>query len=174
MEPPAPPADPLTVDSFLARIRIMEKAARLKARADWALRLINALRCRLFTELEALDSGEAPAPPVEARSFAAEADPAETVNPKEGSGRREREILKDYDRFGFEPRGSDKKLAEILKLPTAEIIAVICRELGLPADWPRVAEEAGARETADEDWRQPPREQGRDTSPNSPQTAAPS
>jgi len=153
---PAPTTEPRPHTAW-AGVRELEKAVRLQIRVDWALRLIEALRARLHAELEAVDNGQAPGPPVAAPNLAAEADPAETLNPKVGADRPERERLYDYERFGFQGRAADKKLAEILKRPTAEIIALICRELGLSDDWPRLAEEAWAREQADDDWSEPAR-----------------
>jgi hypothetical protein len=155
LEPPTPPADSSDPATFFAALRGFEKAVRRQVRVDWVLRLIGALRDKLRAELEAIDNGQAPAPPVAAANPAAEGEPGETLNPKEGSDRPERENLHDYERFTFQGRAAEKKLAEILKRPTAEIIALICRELGLPDDWPRVAEEEWAREEA-EDWGEPP------------------
>jgi len=156
IEPAAPAAaDP--APTMWSGLRNLEKSLRLHERVVWAQRLINALRARLTAELQALDEGKVPTPPVEARSVAAEAgrstanekldltdqaDPAERPDPRE---RPERE------RFGFERRGSDKALARILKRPAVEIIALICRELGLPEDWPRQVEEAWAREERSRD-----------------------
>jgi len=146
MEPAAAPETSSEPATVFTALRGFEKAVRLQVRVDWALRLIGALRARLRAELEVLDNGQAPAPPVAAPSLAAEADPTETLNPKE---RPERERLRDYERFSFQGRAADNRLAAILKRPTEEIIALICRELGLPADWPRLAEEAWARDQAD-------------------------
>jgi hypothetical protein len=149
----------VTAATFFTGVRNFEKAMRLRGRVDWALRLIEALRARLSADLQAVDSGGAPSVPVEASSVADDPDPASaneaaalTDRPERGE-RRERP---DRDHFGFGPRGSDKALAEILKRPTDEIIALICRELGLPEDWPRLAEDAWARETADDDGAEPP------------------
>jgi hypothetical protein len=142
---PAPTTEPRPRTAW-AGVRDLEKAVRLQIRVQWVLRLIEALRARLTTELEALNTGQAPAPSAAAPNLAAESDPAETLNPKE---RPERERLRDYERFSFQGRAADNRLAAILKRPTAEIIALICRELGLPDDWPRLAEEAWAREEAD-------------------------
>jgi hypothetical protein len=154
MEPPAPASEPaeaeaFTVAAFLARIGKVEKAARLQARGAWALRLINALRVRLLADLEAVENGQLPNLPDEAGGL--DRDPEhsaanDTPSLADKKERAERGDRPDRDRFGFEGRGSDRKLAEILKRPTAEIIALICVELGLPADWPRVAEEDWARE----------------------------
>ncbi len=183
VEPPAPadeaveaPAEPFNFAAFLARIGRVEKAARLRVRVDWALRLINGLHARLLGELEAVENGHLPSPPDEA----GEPDPAhsaanDTASLADKKERAERGDRPDRDRFGFEPRGSDKKFAEILKRPTAEIIALICRELGLPADWPSLAEEDWAQETANDDWAEPPGEPELDTTPAPPRArAAPS
>ncbi len=151
---PTPPAESSDLAAFFAALRGFETAARRQVRVEWALRLIAALRARLHAELEAINNGQAPAPP----SLAAEAAPAETLNPAERPERPERERLRDYERFSFQGRAADNKLAEILKRPTEEIIALICRKLGLPEDWPRLAEEAWARGTADKDWAEPPSE----------------
>jgi hypothetical protein len=134
----------------VATLRGLEKALRLQARVMWAFRLIDALRARLIAELEALDSGQPPSPAME-RSFAAGPGrpPAEEAGHiPEKAERAERAERLRPERFGFEGRGRDHDLAEILKRPTAEIIALICRELGLPDDWPRLAEEEWTREEA--------------------------
>ncbi len=145
IEPPPPAADP--APTLWARLSNLEKTLRLRERVFWAQRLIEALQAKLTAELEALDNGQATASMAE--TVGVEAEP----NSKPEAERPEpRENLRDRERFGFERRGSDKALAEILKRPTAEVIALICRELGLPADWPRLAEEAWAREEADDDW----------------------
>ncbi len=156
---PAPPAAD-TAPTLWARLSNLEKTLRLRERVFWAQRLIEALQAKLTAELEALDNGQAIASTAE--TVGVEAEP----NSKPEAERPEpRECLKDRERFGFERRGSDKALAEILKRPTAEIIALICRELGLPADWPRLAEEAWAREEADDEGTAPPDPTPSDGSP---------
>ncbi len=173
--PPTPPAESSDLGPFFIALRGFEKAARLQVRVDWALRLIDALRGRLHAELEAIDKGQTPALPVAAPSLAAEAAPAEDLNPSERPERPERERLRDYERFSFQGRAADNKLAEILKRPTVEIIALICRELGLPEDWPRLAEEAWADEAPNEDWAEPTSEPEMGASPSPPRIpAAPS
>ncbi len=163
MEPPAQAAEPaeaeaFTVAAFLARIGKVEKAARLQARGNWALRLINALRVRLLADLEAVENGQLPNLP---EAGGLDTDPVHSAandapSLADKKERAERGDRPDRDRFGFEGRGSDRKFAEILKRPTDEIIALICRELGLPDDWPRLAEEAWARGEGDGDWAEPP------------------
>jgi hypothetical protein len=161
-------------ESASAGLRGLEKALRRQVRVNWAVRLIDALRARLAAELEALDKGQLPAALAEARSVAADSEPPKTPKEKaERSERRERERLVDRERFGFENR--DRELAEILKRPTAEIIALICRELGLSEDWPRLAEDAWARDEVDDGWAEPERTPRSDAPPDlSVSVAAPS
>jgi len=170
IEPAPPAAGP--APTMWSGLRNLERALRLQARVIWAQRLIEALRVRLTAELEALDNGQAPASLAEARGVEAQTEP----KPKPEADRPERrERLTESERFGFERRGSDKALAEILKRPTAEVIALICRELGLPADWPRRAEEAWARGEPDLDWTEPPGRPSPGPSPSPARTpAAPS
>ncbi len=132
----------------------MEKTLRLQQRVVWAQRLIDALSAKLTAELEALDKGRAPASLAAAEPLTdnAGSDLTETAELTDRPDPRERPERERPERFGFERRGSDRALAKILKRPTAEIIALICRELGLPEDWPRLVEDDWARETAHEDW----------------------
>jgi len=148
---PAPPAE--SAATIWAGVRNLEKALRLQTRVTWALRLIAALRAKLVSDLRTVENGQLPASLVEAISFAAESEPAETLNKAERPERPEperpeRERLRECERFSFQGRAADSKFAAILKRPTEEIIALICRELGLPADWPSLAKEAWAREGA--------------------------
>ncbi len=177
-ERPTPPADSSDLATFFAGLRGLEKAVRRQVRVDWALRLIGALRDKLRAELQSLENGEDPKTMAEAANLAAEFRSAEAPDPKERPERPERERgerLKDYERFDFQGRAADRKLAEILKRPTAEIIALICRQLGLPADWLRRAEEAWEREEGDGAWAEPPRHSAPGPLPGLPRVrAAPS
>jgi hypothetical protein len=149
-----PVEDSSALDAFWTRIRGVEKALRLQQRVVWAQRLIDALCAKLTAELEALDKGQAPASlaAVSPLSDKAAPDPTETAEPTDRPDPRERPERERPERFGFESRGSDRALAKILERPTAEIIALICRELGLPEDWPRLAEDGWADEAARGDW----------------------
>jgi len=172
-QPAAPPLPP--APSLRAGIVGLEKALRLYERVVWTRRLIDALRAKLTAELEALDNGQVPASLAEAPGVDAPEAEAKPEAKPEAERPEPRERLRDRERFDFQRRGSDKALAEILKRPTAEIIALICRELGLPEDWPRLAEEAWAREEADEEWAAPRRRPAIGTGPHPSRTiAAPS
>jgi hypothetical protein len=158
LEPAAPAAGSVSAATLLAAARNIGRALSLQGRAMWALRLIDALRARLTAELDAVENGQAPAPPVEARSFAAESESRSSADSeaRDPAERGERGDRPERERFGFGRSPLSDDLAKILKRPTAEIIALICRELGLPADWPRLAEEAWAREAAEGDEAEPP------------------
>jgi hypothetical protein len=155
--PSSPASGPLSAATVFAGARNLEKALRLQVRATWALRLIDALRTRLRSELQAVENGRTPSL---TGSLAADPAPSMTRNearhPTDRTDRPEKPERPECgerperERFGFERRASDRELAEVLKRPTAEIIALICRELGLPEDWPRLAEEACAREAGDD------------------------
>jgi len=150
IDPVAPAAQSASDPFGMAAIRGLEKTLRLHVRVTWAQRLIAALRAKLLADLQAVDNGQAPSFPVEAGSVDPDPErPAANEAPSltDKKERPERGDRPDRER-GFGGPGSDKELAEILKRPTVEIIALICRELGLPEDWPRLAEEAWAREQA--------------------------
>jgi hypothetical protein len=156
IDPVAAAAKPGADPFGMAAVRGLEKALRLQARVVWAQRLIAALRDRLLAELQAVENGEAPGRPGEAGDVAPDpeqpvADAAPSLaDKKDRAERAERRERLERERFGFEGRASDREIAEILKRPTAEIIALICRELGLPEDWPRLAEDAWSREAVDD------------------------
>ncbi|MBN9319120.1 MAG: hypothetical protein J0I28_05475 [Caulobacterales bacterium] len=157
VDPATPSNEPAA--SVSVGILRLENALRLQARVAWAVRLIAALRAKLLGDLRGLESGRLPALAIETPDVAATPERSMAEGARAAADRVERperrERREGPERFGFESRRSDDDLAEILQRPTAEIIALICRELGLPADWPRQAEEAWAREQTDDDGAEP-------------------
>lgn len=159
-EDPAPPPAPLfTGDLVLGFARLAR-----------AVRVTVALRARLIGELEAVDElqdrrtghrrdaaredrkaqlGRVLTRIIEDETLAAcdddsEGGAAETdaVEGREGDSEAcERLIDEAYERLDDEERYGD-----LLDRPVSELIALICRDLGLSPDWPRLAEEAWAQD----------------------------
>ena len=158
VDPAGPSAEPAA--SVSVGILRLENALRLQARVAWAVRLIVALRAKLLGDLQGLENGRLPALAIDTPNHGAIPEPSMAEEARPAADRVERPERRERpegpERFGFERQFSDDDLAEILQRPTAEVIALICRELGLPADWPRQAEEAWAREAHEDDRPGPP------------------
>lgn len=127
----------------------LERALRVHERVAWALRLIGVLRAKLTGDLQSLERGEAPhliteGEPLDdgAAESARESELPESLNAERAEraeSLREAPERDDFDRLLR--RTGDGEFTDILKRPTDEIIALICRELGLPPDWLDLAED---------------------------------
>ena len=58
---------------------------------------------------------------------------------------QDHEKVKRLAREAFERLEQDELYGDILSRPVSEIIALICKDMGLEPDWPRLAEEAWAK-----------------------------
>jgi hypothetical protein len=58
---------------------------------------------------------------------------------------QDHERVKRLAREAFERLEQDELYGDILSRPVSEIIALICKDMGLEPDWPRLAEEAWAK-----------------------------
>jgi len=58
---------------------------------------------------------------------------------------QDHERVKRLAREAFERLEQDELYGDILSRPVSEIIALICKDMGLDPDWPRLAEEAWAK-----------------------------
>ncbi len=160
------PANVLTLDltpdpgsdgrPIVARINIGDLGLAL-ARVSRSLRLTIALRTKLIEDLKRADNGAA----IDARMAA---DRAEAARPAlkrarqkeiggaiwrtadaahaEGEGDAEFERI---TREANEKLQDEEVYGDLLTRPASEVIAHICRDLGLSPDWPRLAQERWAR-----------------------------
>lgn len=128
------------------------------ARASRAVRLTVALQAKLIKDLQALDE-------TAARLRRGEQVDAERERQAREAARKERveriiervirAELSDEDEAdrlaeaAWERLDHDEFYGDLLAQPIGEIIARVCRDLGLAPDWSRLAEEAWARQEID-------------------------
>lgn len=128
------------------------------ARASRAVRLTVALQAKLIKDLQALDEAAA-------RQRRGEQAEAERARLSRETARKERveRIVERVIRAELGEADEAERLAEaawerldhddiygdLSARPVGEIIACVCRDLGLSPDWGRLAEEAWAREEID-------------------------
>jgi hypothetical protein len=128
------------------------------ARASRAVRLTVALQARLIKDLQALDEAAARL----RRGEQAEAERARQALETARKERVERIVERviraelsdevEADRLAeaaWERLDADEIYGDLLAQPVGEIIARLCRDLGLAPDWIQLAEEAWARQEID-------------------------
>lgn len=128
------------------------------ARASRAVRLTVALQAKLIKDLQALDEAAAR----QRRGEQAEAERARLSRETARKERVERIVERviraelgdadEADRLAeaaWERLDHDDIYGDLSARPVGEIIACVCRDLGLSPDWGRLAEEAWAREEID-------------------------
>jgi len=142
-------------EHFPERLQVVHGDLALAyARVSRAVRLTLALQARLVQDLQALDEGEARRQAKQrsdrqAREAARKAQveriverviQAEAADDAEGDrlAKEAYERLDEHDIYG-----------DLLGRPVSEVIARICRDLGLAPDWSRLAEEAWAQQEID-------------------------
>jgi len=125
------------------------------ARVSRAVRLTVALQARLVKDLQALDE-------VAARMRAGERAAAARERTEREAARKARveriveRLIRDETRDeaeadrladeAYERLEHDDIYGDLLRKPVSEIIALVCKDLGLAPDWTRLAEEAWAQE----------------------------
>ncbi|CAN7241240.1 hypothetical protein LJR219_000959 [Phenylobacterium sp. LjRoot219] len=148
-EPPATPAPGPVVQGDVALAY---------ARASRAVRLTVALQARLIKDLQALDEAAVRLRRGEQVEAERERQTLETARKARVERIVERVIraeLSDEDEVdrlaeaAWERLDHDEIYGDLLAQPVGEIIARVCRDLGLSPDWSRLAEEAWAREEID-------------------------
>jgi len=148
-------------------------AAMAYARAARAVRMTLMLQSRLIKELQAREAeAVVEAPPEDAPRRTAEEQAQ--LDRREGHKARVERIVErvakaacsndedgddEVERLVYEAseRLDDEDVyGEVLERPVGELVALICRDLGLDPDWSRLAQEAWAKaEVADGDLRSP-------------------
>jgi hypothetical protein len=134
---------------------VRDAAPMAYARVARAVRLTILLQSKLIADLQAL---EAKAMQL-ARSETLDQDIARPRLEREQKTRIHRivrrvawaqgEEIEEVDRLGreaVERLDQDELYGDLLSRPVSEIIAHICRDLGLEPDWPQLAEEAWAKD----------------------------
>jgi hypothetical protein len=133
----------------------LNAVAMAYARAARAVRMALMLQSRLIRDLQALEDGVAE----QAASVVARADKARIDRQDERKLQVERIVGRvaqarsdDEDEIQWFADETAERLADdglygdVMKRPVGEIVALICRDLGLKPDWARLAEEAWAKE----------------------------
>jgi hypothetical protein len=149
---PSPPPEP---GPIVQGPIVQGDIALAYARAARAVRLTVALQAKLVRDLQALDEAAA-------RSRRGEQAEAERAREALETARKERveRIVERVIRAELGDEGEADRLAEaawerldhddiygdLTAQPVGEIIARVCRDLGLSPDWGRLAEEAWARD----------------------------
>ena len=132
----------------------LDRVALAYARVARAVRQSVLLQSRLIQDLKALEDGAAH----EVAASEAQADEARFEREEERKLRVERIVGRVAKAAGGDEEQVEALVAEagerldddglyahVMSRPVSEIVADICRDLGLDPDWPRLAEEAWAK-----------------------------
>ncbi|CAN7277733.1 hypothetical protein LJR225_001391 [Phenylobacterium sp. LjRoot225] len=175
-------------------VKVVQGLALAYGRVSRAVRLTVALQSRLVKDLQEIDV-------VAARRRAGEQADAGRARQQREAARKARveriveRLIRaevgdeaEVDRLAdeaYERLDHDDIYGDLLAKPVSEIVAMVCRDLGLAPDWGRLAEEAWAQEEIDGGaagsplmalrWLDPPQPQTNpaDPPPMAPQAASP-